>query len=404
MLSRWIKGWVATGFALAAGSAGAANAPFQDFFFSVCGGATSTLATRCSETTGGLGNLSGDSESSLNPSQALGHNRSLVDAAQARGDLRGAGPVEPGARVDVGPFGLLVNVFGSWFERDAGTTAVAERALDGDSRGAEIGLDYRLSDTAVLGAFGGVERSDYKFTAEDPGTNFTPESRAGDGDVEDVYLTLFSSFGIGESGFVDLSGGYGWTDSTYRRFSVFQESTRTLAQVDTAMAGDTEGTTTWLGLNAGQDFGQGALGFGLYGGITWTRTKLGGYAETDLSGSGLAMEFGSTKRSSTLGHAGLRIAYTGSGNAGVFVPQLRVEYQHQLNGDPQSIDSRFLLDTANTTFSLVGEDQDESGVEAALSISAVLPGGWSTFLDYSMLLSNNDLDRSRLTLGFRKEF
>ena len=45
----------------------AQNAEFQNFFFAVCGGATvGALTTRCGETPGGTGNVSGDSEESLN--------------------------------------------------------------------------------------------------------------------------------------------------------------------------------------------------------------------------------------------------------------------------------------------------------------------------------------------------
>ena len=255
-----MPGWAAMGRALAADGAGAANAPYQAFFFQVCGSASSTLATRCDETPNGLGNLSGDSESSLNPSQALGHNRSLVDAAQARGDtLRNeAARPDAAARVEFGPFALLANVYGTWFEREAGTTLVAERALDGESTGAEIGLDYRLSERAVLGALIGIERSDYDFVAENPGTNF--------------------------------------------------------------------------------------------------------------------------------------------------VPQLRVEYQHDFDDDPQTVTSGFVLDPAANAFTLTGEAADESSVEATVSLSAVFANGWNGFIDYAVLLSSDDLDRERLTLGLRKEF
>lgn len=68
MGSKSIIGAATLGVALASSGARADNAPFQAFFFSVCGGASGVLAARCNETPDGLGNLSGDSESSLNPS------------------------------------------------------------------------------------------------------------------------------------------------------------------------------------------------------------------------------------------------------------------------------------------------------------------------------------------------
>ena len=44
-----------------------------------------------------------------------------------------------------------MNVHGTWFERGAASDG-AERGYDGDSRAVELGLDYRLSERAVVGA------------------------------------------------------------------------------------------------------------------------------------------------------------------------------------------------------------------------------------------------------------
>ena len=165
----------------------AANAEFQDFFFDVCGAPSGALATRCAETTAGLGNLSGDSESSLNPSQNLSHNQSLVGSAVARskearerGEKLREGEDGDGsaAQVAAGPWSLLLNVRGSWFESDGNSATDRERDLEGDSHAAEIGVDYRASERVVLGALLGLERTDYEYAAENPGVNFTPASIA----------------------------------------------------------------------------------------------------------------------------------------------------------------------------------------------------------------------------------
>jgi hypothetical protein len=57
----------------------AQNAAFQGFFEDVCAGGgspTGNLSARCGDTPGGGGDLSGDSESSLNPSQIVTSNES----------------------------------------------------------------------------------------------------------------------------------------------------------------------------------------------------------------------------------------------------------------------------------------------------------------------------------------
>lgn len=390
---------VAVFMALAAGSAPAANAPLQTLFFAACSNPTGALAARCAQTQNGQGNLSGDSESSLNPSQALAHNRVSADAAQTRADGR-----HEGERVEIGPFGLLVNLRGSAFERERGSSVVEERALDGDSHGGDIGIDYRYSDRIVVGALLGLDRTRYDFGAENPGTNFAPQRNAGSGDVDQTWLGLYASFAIGEGGYVDLNAGYGWTDGEYERRSVFQESTRQVPQVNSNVAGDADGSVSWLGLSAGHDFQFDAVGLGLYGGVTWTRSEIDAYDERDLSGSGLAMRFSGSDRDSTIGHAGLRLSYAASTGNGVLVPQLRAEYQHEFEDAAESVSAGFLLDSAGNRFTLAGDRPDTSGAEVGFSVVGVFADGWNAYADYARLVSRDDYDRYRFALGVRKEF
>lgn len=397
---------------LADGPAEAANAGFQTFFFSVCGTATGALAARCAETPGGLGNLSGDSESSLNPSQNLSHNLSPVALAQTRSKaarergerLREKAPGDDtsAARIAAGPFSLLVNAHGTWFDRDP--AGEAGRGLDGDSAAAEIGLDYRISERGVIGVIAGLERVQYDFDAEAPGVGFSPAPKAGEVDTDNRYLTVFANLAFGAGGFVEIAGGYEQSDGDYRRYSVFQESSRTLPQTDVRVEGEADGTATWISVNAGYDFDRGAVSFGPYAGATWTRAELDAYTERDLNGSGLAMRFEGSDRRSTLIHAGLRASRAFGTGAGVLVPQLRVEYQRELEDDAPTAVSRFALDPAGTRYALAGARGDDDAINAGLSLAAVLPNGWMAFADWAILLDSEGSDRQRATLGLRKEF
>lgn len=395
-------------------SAFAANAAFQDYFFSVCPSASGTLSVRCAETPGGTGNLSGDSESSLNPNQVLSNNLSPISVAQTRSkearergekwrDETLADDTEVGVKVDAGPWSLLFNIHGTWFDRKVKDPTGPERGFKGDSSAAEFGVDYRLSDRTVLGAIAGIERTSYDFDAEAPGVNFNPAPHAGYSDIDNVYATLFASWRIGSRGFVELSGGYESGDGTYRRTSVFQESTRTLPQVDTRVSGQADGSVTWLGANAGFDVDRGALSFGPYVGLTQTSSSINGFTERDESGSGLAMRYASTDRDSLLGHVGVRASYAFSTGVGVVLPQLRVEYQHEFDDDPQNALARFVLDPTDNAFAMTGGEPDRDSVNTGLSLAVVMANGWMAFFDCSVLLGNDGLDRTRATLGLRKE-
>mgnify|MGYP003481460822 CR=1 FL=1 len=400
------------GLLLAAPQAQAANVEFQNFFFDVCVAPAGTLAARCAETPGATGNVSGDSESSLNPSQNLSYNQPAVSVAQTRSKearergekLRDGEGEEEGAKVEIGPFSLLVNMHGTWFDRHADPLVSPERGFEGDSQAAEIGLDYRVSDRVVIGAIAGLERMEYEFDAEAAGVNFVPASDAGDADSDNLYLTLFATWNVGETGYVELSGGYERNDGSYRRNSVFQESTRTLPQVNVRVEGDADGDVTWFSANAGFDVNRGAWNFGPYIGLTSTSSEVDAYAEQDLSASGLNMSYSSTKRDSLLGHAGMRTSYAASTRAGVVVPQLRLEYQKEFEDDLQQVTAQFVLDPTGNQYLMTGGSGDKESLNAGFSLAIIRPNGWMPFFDYSILLGNDGLDRQRATLGLRVEF
>lgn len=394
----------------------AADPVYQSYFFTVCGGTTSgALAARCAQTPGGLGNLSGDSESSLVPSQSLSHNLVPISAAQTRSKasrertetLRTGTSVptenQAGA-VQVGPFSLLVNAHGTWFERTAPAINYGERQFDGDSRALEVGFDYRGSPRFVTGLIVGIERNDYRFNAENPGVAFTPASSAGAAEGDKKYLTAFASATVGAKGFLDVSAGYERGDSSFTRNSVFQESTRTIAQTNVRTRGDTNGDVLWFTVNAGLNIDRGALSFGPFAGLTYGRAQLDAFAEQDLTNSGLAMNFAAAERRSLLAHAGVRVSYAASTAVGVLMPQLRVEYQHELENNPGQVAASFLLDPRGTTFQQTAIRGDASAINAGFGVAAILPNGWMPFLEYTILLGNDALDRQRATIGLRVEF
>jgi uncharacterized protein YhjY with autotransporter beta-barrel domain len=399
------------GALLAVPAAEAADPEFQDFFFDVCQSPAGALATRCAETPAAGGDLSGDSESSLNPSQNLSHNQPAISVAQTRskearerGEKLRDDDAEAGTPVAAGPFSLLVNLHGTWFDRDPDLLVDQERGVDGGSEAAEIGLDYRLSDRTVLGAIAGFERMDYDFDAEAPGVNFVPASQAGDADSDNVYLTVFASWTVGTRGYLELAGGYEQNEGSYRRNSVFQESTRTIAQTNVIVEGDADGDVQWASLNGGFDINRGAFNFGPYAGLTKTRATVDRYVERDLNGSGLNMQFNETTRDSLLGHAGLRASYVASTGIGIVIPQLRVEFHHEFEDDAQDAIAQFALDSSGTEYQLLGDEPDTDSINAGFSIAFVLPNGWMPFFDFSVLLENDSLDRQRATLGLRVEF
>jgi uncharacterized protein YhjY with autotransporter beta-barrel domain len=399
--------------ATASGETLAANAAFQTFFFNVCPGSTGQLATRCGETPAGAGNVSGDSESSLNPSQNLSQSLAPLGLAYVRGaEARdrgerardeGEATTVAGASIDIGPFAVLVNAHGTWFERERDPDSDQERGIDGDTRGVELGFDRRVSDSVSLGVLLAAERTEYDFDAERPGVNFTPASSAGDAESDEYSVTGYLTLNASARGFIEFSLGYAMQDHTFRRNSVFQETTRTVAQTDVRTEGETDGTVLWGSLNFGYDWNSGASTFGPYVGVTYARSEIDAYTERDLTSSGLNMVFADTERTSTQGHVGMRFDHAFSTGRGVFVPQLRVEYLYEFEDEPPDATASYALDAQGAEFLYAGDEPDSDLVNAGVGATFILPGGWIWFLNYDYLASG-DLDRQRATLGLRAEF
>jgi len=142
----------------AIGGANAANPSFQDFFFQVCSGPVGALAQRCAETNAGLGDLSGDSESSLNPTQSLSGSAANLNAARSRneqarrhGEQTRQVPAAPNSdnELSIGPFSLLLN--GRFSHQESQRTQDLERSYKLDTFSAQFGLDRRFNSSLVAG-------------------------------------------------------------------------------------------------------------------------------------------------------------------------------------------------------------------------------------------------------------
>lgn len=406
---------------LVSGGARAQDANYQNFFTNICSGgnASSNLAGLCAVTVGGTGNVSGDSENSLNPAQtltsanqALGRAKAQTEKSQERAEeLRKEARGGPAAGyssgqeggMEWGGFSLLVNARGESFDRDR-EAVDEELGYEGDSYALEIGLDYRVSDRLVLGGLLGVQRTDSDFDADAPGRNFTPASDQGGTESDNVNLTLFGSYNVTDAFYVEGTLGAGFSDYEFRRSAIFQESTRAVAQTAMNATGDSEGTEYSASIGAGYDFYSAAWSFGPYVKLNYTHSSVDGYTESDSANTGLAMRIGDNDRTSLTSVLGVQGSYAISTDFGVVVPQARVEYEHEFDNDPSTVSQSFVQDSAGTAFSLRGDKPDRDYYNVGASVVLILPNGWIPYLDYEQLISYNDLQRRRLTAGLRVEF
>lgn len=386
------------------------NPRFQDFFFDVCANPTGALAQRCSETPSGAGNLSGESESSLNPSQTLSTTDGALSEARARSKearerverYRGSEEEGAGARLGLGPVSLLLNGRLETEERDREIDVDPERGYEADRRAIEIGLDRRFSDHFVAGLLYAYEDGDLKFDADAAGVSFSPAADAGSIDREAHAVTAFGVLRLSERVYVEANAGYASSDYVMIRNAVFQESGRSVPQTAVHTRAETDGHQYWLGATTGYEWRAGAASYGIYGGATYVESRLDGYRERDGGDSGLALVVDDMVRDAVTTHMGFRAQRAIGTTSAVWLPQLRVEYEHTSAADEPDATIGFALDGDENRFALEGDSADNH-FNVGVSLSAIFPNGWISFLDLEGIAGAEDRQQYRVTVGIRKE-
>lgn len=400
----------------------AQNAAFQDFFVQVCSDEPiETLSERCNETLNDdsnipIGDLSGDSESSLNPSQTLSSNdRALARArekskktqdrlANLRAESERAAGTQESDQItlSVGSLNVFFNGrFSSFdFDRDESDT---ERGFDGDIIGLEVGIDRQLSATSVIGGTLSFEQNDSEFDSDQPGRNFVPQSDEGKIDSDSISISIFGSHFLNESFYFEGSAGYGTTDFDLRRNVVFQESDREVPQTDVRTKGDTDGTELWASIGIGYNRYHGAVNINPYARATFAQSDIDGYTEEDLNNSGLNLTITDNDRDSATTDIGVGLSRGFNKDWGVLVAQGFLEWEHEFDKDAQSTATAFVLDAAGNTFTLSGEDPDEDYFNLGGGFTWILPNGWIPFVNATAVLGYEDLNRYNITFGLRLE-
>ncbi len=382
----------------------AENAALQGLFFAACANPQANLAARCGETTSALGDLSSDSESSLNPSQGLGSyggGRGAAEDLQATILERSQSGTTD--KVERSAFSLIFNAYRGQSDYDQLVDIDSERGFERDEEALDVGFDYQINDRWLVGALAQFQAQDLTFANELPGNNFTPVGAAGDIQSDVVGVAIYISHNFGEAGYVDLSYIHTRTSYDISRNAIFQESTRTLDSVVVATLGKTDGSANAVNLSSGYTLRWGQWNVSPFASVSLVSGRIDDYAETDISNSGLAMSFDMQDNSTSLATLGVRLSRPLSFAGGVVVPSLRVQYTQPFSTDVAELSARFVNDLDGNSLSLTGSDLDDGYLDAALAANFVLRGGWMPFVEFQITEGIEDLERWRFAAGIRKE-
>jgi outer membrane autotransporter protein len=303
----------------------------------------------------------------------------------------GGGASADGNRADE-PGGLLSDKWGLWargnFSFGEKEASAASPAFDADQWAFVGGLDYRLSDSTVLGGALSYGSSSVDFAGAD-----------GSLDTDSFAVSLYGSAYAAKNFYFD--GIINVSNSSY-------DADRNISYVDgtglvTADAkGDTDGMTLSGGVSMGYDFLAGGLTISPNVGVFYIDTTIDSFTESGAGGLNLLYDEQQFK--SMTGNLGLRLTYAWNVSWGVMLPHVRADYVREFEDDVDVFGVRFAADpnAASTPPVLVAtENPDQSYWRLAAGFSAQFKHGVSGYIEYQRLESFEFIDFQDVSIGLR---
>ncbi|MDQ3286922.1 MAG: putative Ig domain-containing protein [Pseudomonadota bacterium] len=184
-------------------------------------------------------------------------------------------------------------------------------SLSFETSGVSAGADYRVSEAFAFGAGVGYGRD-----RTDVGEN---GSRS---DADNRTAAVYASWHPGDAFFLDGLLGYQWMSFDSQRYVGANGGT---------VQGERDGTQWFASISTGLNHHRGPLSVSPYARLDISRARLDGY--TEHGDPVFALRIDQQDVDTTTGNLGLDIDYRKTMNWGVFAPELRLEYQHDFQGE-----------------------------------------------------------------------
>lgn len=293
------------------------------------------------------------------------------------------------------PGGLLSDRWGMWArgnysfgEKDA---TVASPGFDADQWAMVGGVDYRLSDQAVIGgalAYGSA------------GIDF---SAAGEGglDVESYAVSLYASMYAAKNLYLDAIVNV--ASSAYdadRRISYIDGT----GSISADASGDTDGMTLSAGASVGYDFLLGGLTLSPTAGFFYIDGTIDGF--TEKGAAGLNLVYDEQQFKSLTSNVGMRLTYAWKTRWGVVLPHMRADFVREFEDDVDVFGVRFAADpnaASAPPLLIQTENADQSYWRVTLGCSAQFQHGVSAYIEYQRLVGFEFLEFQDVSFGLRMQ-
>jgi outer membrane autotransporter protein len=225
---------------------------------------------------------------------------------------------------------------------------------------------------------------------------------SGNMELDGVHLMAYGTYYQSESFYLDGLIKLGSNDyATRRRVS---RNEKPLQEA----AGDTDGLEYSMSLSGGYDYNQGGFSYGPYGRLSYTRAEIDAFTESASNpgapGIGSVLSLSDQEVDSATAVLGGQVSYAISRPSGVFMPQARMEWEHEFSDGSRELSAQFVHDPSSSTFTITTDEPDRDYLNLGLGVSVVTAQGRSGFLYYETRLDQDSITQNWIKAGVRLEF
>lgn len=376
-------------FPLQTKAGAATNLQFQNYIIGICAGTitppsgvvwdATVLSAMCASTGGGAGppasvsvNLgTADANSAVPSSKNKEVHECLDDLKSKSGNKKDCAS---------GGWGLLL---APQYGRSRRPETELENGFKSDLKGLLVGLDYRFSDSLIVGAAVGHTQDEASFI-----------NNAGSLTTRNGTLTLYGTWLPAQKIVLDGYLGYGVLSQDSRRRVVF-------GTIDSTVSGDTSGRQTLAGISTAYRGQWGRLDFSPFINATYVKTNISAYDETGTTL--LELHYGDRAVTSVTTGYGLRLSAAYNFKWGSLAPGLKLMGVHEFQNDATLIRNELVI-TPGAGIQVATDAPDRDYLLWGVNCVAAISGRTQLFLDYERRSADDFLSGGAVSIGLIKEF
>ncbi len=270
---------------------------------------------------------------------------------------------EKGASADGGKWGLLIT---PQYGNSNRHNTDLENGYQSRLTGLVVGLDYRFSDSFVLGLAVGQTKDKANFN-----------DSVGYLDSSNNTATMYGTWLFSENVAVDGYLGYGSLKLDNQR----------LVGIGTGISGTVSGNTTgrqiMAGLSASYQTDVGRFNLAPSLNLDYIKTAISGYSESgnNYNANLLALHYGDRSVTSLTSSLGGQLSTSYGYDWGTLIPYTRLAAVHEFQNKTRQISNELVI-TPSNQFLVETDLPDRNYLNVGLGVSAALNGGAQLFLDY----------------------